>query len=285
MTRFIWHWALRGILLVTLGGIGHAEASLRVVRVGVFQAPPLVFVENGKPSGLFIDLVEEFARSAGWKVQYVEKPWPDQLLALENGAIDLLPAIGFTKERQSRFEFSRDPVFIDSGILFVGPRLVVHTLFDLEGKKVATLRNSIFTKAFQENLASFGIRCDLVLTDDNKQVMEALASGRVDAGVTIYSLGNYLAPHYPVSITPISFSPIALQFAVPRGQDADLLAVVNRQMAAMRGDSESVYSRSYRKWTLPPDVGGFLPWLLWGLVSLGGVALVPPPSGGVAASG
>ena len=90
-----------GVLLV-LGVISllftfpsSADAA-RTVRVGVFPAAPLVHNSPGAPQGLFIDLIEHFAESLDWQVQYVDRPWSDLLVALEKGEIDLLPAVAVT---------------------------------------------------------------------------------------------------------------------------------------------------------------------------------------------
>ena len=251
-----------GVLLLLAGSPFPAIAE-RLVRVGVFAAPPLVFIEDGKPQGLFIDLIRDFAKKGGWKVSYVEAPWGQQLKALEAGEIDLLPAIGYTQPRQAFYDFSREPVFIDSGVVFSGPRFTVHTLYDLKGKRVAALGTSIFTDAFRTNMAAFGIDCQIVPTTDNEEVMRDIVEGKVDAGVCIYSLGSFLARSYPVTMTPITFSPIALEFATPKGKGSDLLAVIDRELGAMRTDPTSVYSQSYKKWTGPPESWTVPAWVWW----------------------
>jgi PAS domain S-box-containing protein len=252
-------------LLMTLLPI---SAEPRPVRVGVFPAAPLVFVREGRPDGLFIDLIRHFSRALDWDVEYVEDTWSELLVSLERGTIDLLPAVGHTSQRTAVYDFSRNPVFIDSGVLFASPRLVLHTVFDLEGKRIAAVRGSIFTTGFTELVASFGISCDMLLTDDNRSVMKAIDRGAADAGVCIYSLGNELAREFHIPITPISFSPVALEFAVPKGRNADILAGIDRLMAGMVDDPDSVYSRSYQKWTSPPAQWTMPAWLRWGTAGL-----------------
>ena len=243
-------------------------AATRLVRVGVFPAAPLVLIKDGKPAGLFIDLVEYFSRALGWQIHYVNGTWGELLVSLEKGEIDLLPAVGFTQERQAIYDFSKNPVYIDSGVLFASKKLSLHTVFDLEGKKVAGVRGSIFTTGFVNYIKSFAIHCEIVLTNDNREVMEAIASGTADAGVCIYSLGNELAREYSIPITPISFSPIALEFAVPKNLNGDVLSGIDQLMASMIGDKDSFYSRSFSKWTMPPPSNGLPPWLLWGALGL-----------------
>jgi len=248
-----------------------ANAKPRPVRVGVFQASPLVLIKNGKPDGLFIDLVEYFAKTQGWETTYVQGTWNELLASLERGEIDLLPAVGLTAGRLKVYDFSKNPVYIDSGVLFAGKKLPLHTVFDLKGKRVSAVKGSVFTTGFIEYMQSFGIACQMLLTDDNRQVMEAIAHGEADAGVCIYSLGNALAREYSIPITPISFSPIALEFAVPKGRNADLLSGIDEQMSGMIGDPSSFYSRAFKTWTQAPETNRLPAWLLW--ASLGAVGL------------
>lgn len=259
------------LLCVVLASPAHAA---RTVRVGVFPAAPLVLMQDGKPAGLFIDLVEHFAMTLDWHVEYVPGTWTEQLARLEHGDIDLLPAVGFTTERTTKYDFSKNPVYIDSGVLFTRPRFTLHTVHDLQGKRVAALKGSIFTTGFLDYISSFGIDCDIILTSDNRAVMQAITNGTADAGVCIYSLGNELAKEYAVSITAITFSPIALEFAVPKGTNADLLEGINRLMLPMLGDPESLYSRSFRTWTKSADTFKLPTWFWAALAGLLGSGLV-----------
>jgi two-component sensor histidine kinase/ABC-type amino acid transport substrate-binding protein len=259
------HLLAAALLCIVLTSFAHAA---RTVRVGVFPAAPLVLMQDGKPAGLFIDLVEYFATALDWRVEYVPGTWTEQLARLEKGEIDLLPAVGFTTARTAIFDFSKNPVYIDSGVLFTNPKFTLHTVHDLQGKRVAALRGSIFTSGFLDYIASFGIDCDIILTSDNRAVMQAITNGTADAGVCIYSLGNELAKEYTVSITAITFSPIALEFAVPKGKNADLINGIDRLMVPMLGDPESLYSRSFRAWTKPAAPFELPTWFWVGISGL-----------------
>lgn len=225
-----------------------AQQAARTVLVGLFPAAPLVFERDSKPQGLFIDVIEHIAKDRRWSVEYVRGTWNELLKNLVDGDIDLLPAVGYTEARTQVYDFTGRPLFIDSGVVFTGRGSSIHTIFDLDGKKVTAVKGSIFTDAFAELMASFGIECEIVYSADNIEVMREVAAGRAFAGVCIYSLGNELAKEYPVSITPISFSPIALEFAVPKGRNADLISGIDEAMGAMMDDPASAYSKSYARW-------------------------------------
>lgn len=245
-----------------------AAQAGKTLRVGLFPAAPLVFSENGRPSGLFVDVLEYCAKALGWNLVYVDDSWGNLLGRLERGEIDILPAVGFTTARAAIYDFTKNPVYIDSGVVFTGRSFTIHTVFDLQGRNIAGVRGSLFTTEFTKYADSFGIKCQMVLVEDNPAVMEAIVTGRADAGVCIYSLGNELAKRYSVRITPVSFSPIALHFAVPKGDPAGAAAAIDGIFAAMPAGGDSYFDRAFRKWISPESRARVSLWLWLCLIGL-----------------
>lgn len=261
------------LLLIWFFAQNPLNAEPRTVKVGIFPASPLVMINNNEPEGLFIDLINHFAESLDWNVKYIEKPWNELLVSLEKGDIDLLPAVGYTDERTKIFDFSKNPVYIDSGVLFTSPKFSLHTVFDLKDKRVAAVNGSIFTTAFIDYISSFGVHSEIILTKDNRAVMQAISDGTADAGVCIYSLGNELMHEFSVSITAISFSPIALEFAVPKGKNQDIINGIDRLMTPMINDTNSLYSKSFRKWTTKTSSFEIPNWIIFGVSILIGIGI------------
>jgi len=116
--------------------------------VGIFPAALLVMIKDNKPAGLFIDLIDYFSKSLDWHIQYEKGNWNELLLKLEKGEIDLLPAVGYTEKRIKIYDFNRHAVFIDSGVLFTSSKFTLHTVFELQDKRIAALKGSIFTDGF-----------------------------------------------------------------------------------------------------------------------------------------
>jgi|GEM_PF-5628405 ABC-type amino acid transport substrate-binding protein len=165
------------IALIVLALTAPLHAETRTVRVGVFPAAPLVIEKDGKPDGLFVGLLDYFSAKAGWKLRYVAGTWRESLARLENGEIDILPAVSYTPERALEFDFSKNPVFIDSGVLFANPKFALHTIFDLQGRQIAALKGSVFTTDFINYTASFGVSCNILYMEDNEAVMRAIVRG------------------------------------------------------------------------------------------------------------
>ena len=67
--------------------------------------------DDGKPKGIYIDIIEYIAKKEGWTIQYVPGTWKECLERLERGEIDLLMSVAYTKERDLKFDFTEEPVF------------------------------------------------------------------------------------------------------------------------------------------------------------------------------
>jgi ABC-type amino acid transport substrate-binding protein len=93
---------IRGVLCllcVTLASTAWSQAEPKVVRVGVFQVEPLTYVRDGKPEGLFIDILEEVAARRGWKLQYDQGTFDAQFAKLIDGESDVMLTIAWSAER------------------------------------------------------------------------------------------------------------------------------------------------------------------------------------------
>jgi two-component sensor histidine kinase/ABC-type amino acid transport substrate-binding protein len=247
------------------------DAEAVRVRIGVFHAAPLVEHDDSRAMGFFVDLAEYFAHALGLELDYVRGEWSDHLESLKRGELDLLPAVSYTREREAVYDFSRNPVFVDSGVLFKSPRLAVHTIYDLSGRRIAALEGSAFTDGFERMMESFSIDHALVLTSTNEEAMELVKNGGADACVCIYSLGRELMKRYPVEITPISFSPFALHFAAPEGDPKGLIAAIDGILPGLIEDRGSIYATSYSRWLEErrTSVPEWLAYALYGLAALG----------------
>jgi len=67
-------------------------------RVGIYNNPPKIFLDvNNKPSGFFVDILDEIASKEKWHLKYVKCEWRECLLMLEEAKIDIMPDVAYTK--------------------------------------------------------------------------------------------------------------------------------------------------------------------------------------------
>ncbi|MDD4357537.1 MAG: transporter substrate-binding domain-containing protein [Smithellaceae bacterium] len=134
---------LRGLfvlLLILLMGTPFAQADERIVRVGVYENAPKVFTsESGKPSGIFIDIIEYIAKQEDWDLEYVSGTWGEGLDRLARGDIDLMPDVALTAERDKKYSFHKIQVLSSWFQAYAGRNSRIHSILDLNGKRIAIL--------------------------------------------------------------------------------------------------------------------------------------------------
>ncbi|MFZ3174866.1 MAG: response regulator [Thiobacillus sp.] len=251
------------------GGIDGQNAR-RVVTVGLYENAPKVYTgENGRPAGLFVELLDEIARAEGWQLRYVPCEWADCLERLEQGQLDLMPDVAFSTERARRFDFHKVSVANSWSQVYAQPDLNVQTLEDLAGMRVALLQGGIQQPFLTQLMADSNISFRPVLVNTLGQGYQAVLDGQADAVVTnsFFAARNGLS--YRLWETPIVFLPSTLYFAASKGQNADLLARIDAHLSEWRSDANSIYFDAMRR--SMADVPAVLVphWIRWSLAILG----------------
>ncbi len=80
----------------------------RTLRIATFPAmPPFNFITCGKPSGIEIDILTEWANRRNWKLEFLVMDFASQIPAVQTGKADMaMGAISITEERQKQVLFS-----------------------------------------------------------------------------------------------------------------------------------------------------------------------------------
>ena len=89
------------------------------LRIAIYPAmPPFSFISNGKPSGLEIDLLTEWANRRNRQLEYLNMDFASQIPAVQTGKVDMaMGSISITEERQKQVLFSDG--YIASHIIFL----------------------------------------------------------------------------------------------------------------------------------------------------------------------
>ena len=248
----------------------------RELRVGLYEnAPKIYTAENGKPAGLFVELLDAIARKEGWRLDYVPCAWQDCLDRLGRGEIDLMPDVAFSVERAERFDFHRVSVANSWSQVYGHPDLAIQTLVDLADRRVAILKGGIQEQFLAQLLASNRIGYRAVPVDSLDDGYRAVLDGRADAVVTNSFFAARNGAKYRLEETPIIFLPSTLYYAARKGHGAELLARIDHHLTEWRANADSVYFEALRRaMAQPPEVlmPGWAKWLL--LVLLGGAFLL-----------
>lgn len=261
-------WLVLLILLLTAPAWAQQK-----VRVGVYQnSPKVALAADGKPEGIFIDLLDAIAQREGWQIEYVAGTWAESLARLGKGELDLMPDVALTPEREQLYAFHREPVLASWNQVYARRGGGVRSMLDLQSKRVAVVEGSVQHALFAQMAEAFNLPVTLLPYPDFDAAFAAVARAQADAVITNRFFGVRNASRYGLEDTAIIFSPSKLFFAAPRrGHDA-MLATIDRHLIDFKKSSDSVYYRSLRRWTVD-DVHAATPsWLVPVLV--GALALL-----------
>lgn len=228
---------------------GSAAATDSLITVGIYQNPPKVyFGENGKPVGIFVELLEEIARLENWQLNYVSCTWNNCLTGLGNGEIDLMPDVALTFERIQRFAFNTVPVIESWSQVYANPNITVTTLSDLEGKNIALVEGSVHQPFFHQIMNGFGYPFREVHASSFPDAFAEVKIGIADAAVVnnFYGEANY--KNYNLQKTTVIFSPAVLHFATTKGKNAWIIEKIDEYLTEWQKTPQSFYYKTIAKY-------------------------------------
>jgi len=113
------------------------------LRIGIRESPPFIIIDNGKISGVSIDLWNKIADELHLKYELVEFQYIDQLLkAMKDREIDLsISPLTVTSERLKNFEFSQPFYSSSFSVAIAGQKrsfiwVFISNIFSLDFLKV-----------------------------------------------------------------------------------------------------------------------------------------------------
>ena len=241
-----------------------------VIKVGVYENPPKVLIDrDGKPKGLFIDVLQYIASKEKWRIQYVPGTWVQCLQRLERGEIDLMVDVGYSEERAKRFDFSDEPVLSSWARLYTREDSEIKSLLDLRDKKIAVMKGALNSIEIKTVLKRMGIVSHFVEVKDYYEVFRLLRATEADAGLVTGIFGLQWERKYDVVRSPIILCAATLHFAVLKNQNRSLIKAIDDHMVALKRDKRSIYYHAYGRWIESLIPWQFPRWLMYVLVFSG----------------
>ncbi len=236
-------------LLFCLCAVVWLPAAAQQLRIGVYENEPKIFTDAaGEAAGIFIDLARELAEHEGWTLEFVNCEWDACLQAVQRGELDLLPDVAYSDERARTLDFHRESALHSWSQLYGREGSGLVSLFQLQGKRVAVLRDSVQHDIFEEMTGAFGIAVEIVPAIDLAQAFALTARGEADAAIANHRYGSLHSPSHRLVPTPIVFNPAQLFFATGIGRHPEVLAAIDRRLVEWRRDDTSPYYEIVRRW-------------------------------------
>ena len=154
--------------------------------------PPHEFLENGKPQGFNVDVVEWCARNIGMAVEWRPMAAREIYAALERGDIDAA-CMSISHARQQLFKFTHEPIFEPAiGVFIRKGTTGINSIEDLNWRTVAAEENH----TSYEELKEYHHEVILIAAASQDDALRMVENGDVLAAYVEYHTGEYLIGKY-----------------------------------------------------------------------------------------
>ncbi len=237
-------------LIIPLASVFTVAANMqsyeKVVRIGWYDSPFNMMDDLGRRSGYAYEYAQKIAVYSNWRYEYVEGSWPELMQMLEEGKIDLMSDVSYTKERTEKMFFSELPMGSEDYYLFTTPDnsdISTSDYTTFNGKKVGVNKGSVQINYFKEWEKTNNVKAEIVeLTGEESQNMAKLNRGDIDMYLTLDAVSD---PQSTVPVCKIASSDF--YFAVNKNCP-DILAELNSAMERIQNDNRFYNQQLYSKY-------------------------------------
>lgn len=245
----------------------------QLIRVGVFSNPPVAFKDDqGTWQGISVDVLRAIAVSNDWQLQFISGSFSQHLKNFEQNKIDLIALMAYSKNRAKKYTYNEIPLISNWGLIYKRPDSEIESLLDLDGKRIAVMRNNIHDKAFRKLTDNFQLNVNVVARDNFSDVMKSVASGKTDAGVANRLFGALNAHKYNLVESGIIFNPINIHYVSIEPANKTILNVIDQSLKEFKKDKNSVYFKALHRWMNQSVIDKFPSWLIG--LALGLIAIL-----------
>jgi len=244
--------------------IEQKAGNSKTIRVGVSHNPPFALHGKGQlPTGFTIDIMRAVAEDKGWNLAFIERRWPVLLKLLEAGKIDVLGGIAYTPERAAKYQFTTQTAANNWAVVYRNKNITNDGIADINGKRVATIPNSVHETALKKLAASFELKYQLVPAKSYGEALKLIDKGLADLGIVARSFHIFYGSNYDAVATNVRFNPIEIRFAAPKNSNPEILLALDEFLALQKNNPNSQYNEFLHKWFKGPAKSVISPWVIW----------------------
>jgi len=216
-------------------------AEHKTMRLGVDPAyPPFDFIaEDGTYSGMASDYARLVGERLGVTLEVVPGlSWSQVIEGVKSGAVDLLPAVTKTPERDEFMNFSREHLNFPDVIFMRDDHPLVAGLPDMKGRKVAFVEGY----ATAEHIMTKYPTVQSLVVESPLLALKAVAEGKADATVQNLGVAAYLIKKHDftnlVVAAPADLGQPGLSFGV-RKDWPELVPIIDKVLASITPAEEA----------------------------------------------
>lgn len=240
---------LVSILLIALFPAVKASATAnngQIVKIGYYYDSDYYYKDDhGNYCGYDVEYLYEISKYTNWQYQYVDfGSFEDAYSALENGEVDLLPSLFYTKDRANTLllsSYDMGAVYITIIVPPTNDTIAYNDYSALEGKKVGILSDSFDGEKYREWAGEQGLNTKIVPMPSTEELLKALDDGSLDA-VAISYLGS--SSTYRIIK---EFSPMKMYIGMPKDH-TELMKQLNDALEEIAIETPDFAGNLYSKY-------------------------------------
>jgi PAS domain S-box-containing protein len=223
--------------------------------------PPFSVVKpDGTASGFSVELLHAAAAAAGFDVSFKVGPWSELKEELAAGALDVLPLVSYSAEREKIYDFTAPYLQMNGAVFVRKGNTTIRKLSDLMGKEVLVMRgDTAHEYVIKENLTD-----KIIPTTSYEEAFRLLAAGKHEAVVVQQIVGLEIIKKLGINnVIPVqqktisTLKPVALKlegfeqkfcFGVRKGNH-ELQSRLNEGLTVIY--LNGTYQKLYEKWFTP----------------------------------
>lgn len=235
------------LLCSFLGGCGQQSQQTaaninkigKEIVVGVDDYPPFNFPdENGRPTGIDIELAQEAFKRMGYTPRFVRIDWDHKDALLASGEIDCVWSCYSMKGRENKYKWA-GPYMVSSQVVAVRNDSSIKHLADLQGKVIAVQSSTKPESIFLDDNDARIPKIDQLYSVESRDLIYAmLGKGYVDAlaahASAINQYNKDFTMNYRILPEPLMVTGIGAAFY--RKDNRGIAEELNKVLQAMRKD-------------------------------------------------
>jgi PAS domain S-box-containing protein len=221
------------------------------LRLGIYDNPPMTFVQEGAPSGFIVDVIRDFASRRHLSLEFVRAPFHELFDMLKRDEVDIIAPIAFNAARSEFLRYNSESVLIDWSNIIISDSADFMLPSDLNGRSLGIVRSDYYARLLAKDFELQNVHCDFKEYDGFVPIVDDVAARKIDAGfIGRFSLSHILknSPRLPdIKVMPGSFYHEPLFFGI-NPKKAFLVAELDAYLREAKNGAKGKLNEAYERW-------------------------------------
>ena len=238
--------------------VNAADGTEQVVRVGYY--PRKDFQEgtsDGTPkSGYAYEYLQQIASYTGWRYEYVYGEWDELYQKLEDGEIDLMAGVSYSKERENKISYPEYDMLKETFYIYKDSNdnsIRSGDLASYAGKKIGTVNEQRMVSYIKKWVSENDVDVEICYYNNITECAEDFNNGKLDGYVSADNIVSSYTGITPVEL--IGKEPYYLAVAKDR---EDLLKDLNATLSVIQEQNAFYLDELQNKYSTESSVNIFL---------------------------